>query len=223
MTTTLQDRVDLIENPESRVACIVIIDVSGSMSGAPIREANAGIQRFAAEIRRDELTALRADTAIIAFQSQYKVIQRFGEDLDYTTAQLVASGGTHMAPPIHHALDMIDARKQEYRNAGIAYYRPIIMLITDGKPEHDSPDDLEHIAQRIKAAEAAKSISFFSVGTETADLTQLAKLSNLPPRTLRGTSFVELFQWLSNSITAISQSQLGDEVQLPSTDGWSVY
>lgn len=193
------------------------------MSGEPIREANLGLKRFAQEIHKDELTSLRADIAIIAFNHQHSVVQRFGETLDYDATILTAGGGTRMTPPINLALDMIETRKQQYRDAAVPYYRPIVMLITDGRPEHDSPSDLTRTAQRIKEAQAAKHLTFFPIGTESADMTELAKLSNLPPRTLRGTNFTQLFEWLSNSITAISNSQMGDEVELPDTDGWSVY
>ena len=223
MSSGLQDRINLIENPEPRVTCIIIIDVSSSMAGQPIAEANSGLRRFAQEIQKDELTALRADVAVIAFNQDHQVVQRFGETLDHDATVLNASGGTKMAPPINMALDMIEARKAQYREAGIPYYRPIVMLITDGHPDHDDPKDLERTAERIKTAEKEKRLTFFSIGTESASIVELRKLSNLPPRTLRGTNFTKLFEWLSNSITAISNSQMGDDVDLPNTDGWSIY
>ena len=223
MNSPLQDRINLIENPEPRVPCVVIIDVSASMTGAPIREANNGLRRFAQEIQKDELTSLRADVAIMAFNQNHQVVQRFGETLDHDATVLNASGGTRMAPPINSALDMIEARKEQYREAGIPYYRPIVMLITDGEPEHDDPNELQMTGERIKTAEKNKRLTFFPIGTESASMEHLRRLSNLPPRTLQGTNFTELFEWLSNSITAISNSQMGDEVELPGTDGWSAY
>ena len=223
MTGTLRDQLDLIENPESRIACIIVIDVSGSMNGRPIEEVNSGLISFGQYVEQEELTALRADIAIIAFNHEHQVVREFGQHVDFSKSQLQASGGTRMASPINAALDMIDERKKQYRNAGIPYYRPIIMLITDGRPEHDTNIEMDTVARRIKEAERNKNVTFFPIGTESADMDALAKLSNLPPKTLKGTNFVELFQWLSNSITAISQSQMGDEVELPSTEGWSKY
>ena len=223
MTSTLRDQLDLIENPESRIACIIVIDVSGSMNGRPIEEVNSGLINFGQYIEQEELTSLRADIAIIAFNHEHQVVREFGQHVDFSKSQLKASGGTKMAPPINAALDMIDARKKQYRNAGIPYYRPIIMLITDGRPEHDTTNQMDTVAKRIKEAERNKNVTFFPIGTESADMEALAELSNLPPKTLKGTNFIELFQWLSNSIAAISQSQMGDEVELPSTEGWSKY
>ena len=225
MTTTgsLQDQLDLIENPESRIACVIVVDVSGSMQGEPIDQVNQGLMVLGRQIEEDELTSMRADIAIVAFHHEHQVVRNFGQHVDFSQARLSASGGTRMAPPIDTALDMIEKRKIQYRDNGIPYYRPIIMLITDGYPEHDSSTDLEKVAKRIKEAERKKNVTFFSIGTEQADMKTLANLSSLPPKTLRGVNFVALFEWLSNSITAISQSQMGDEVDLPSTDGWSKY
>ena len=225
MTTTasLQDQIDLIENPESRVACVIAVDISGSMQGKPIEEVNRGLLAFGQQIEEDELTSMRADIAIIAFHHEHQVVRNFGQHVDFSKASLQATGGTKMAPPINTALDMIENRKAQYRENGIPYYRPIIMLITDGRPQHDSLSDMEKVAQRVKEAENKKNVTFFPIGTESADMDELSKLSNLPPKTLQGTNFVALFEWLSNSITAISQSQMGDEVDLPSTDGWSKY
>ena len=223
MTDPLHDRLSLIENPESRLACVILVDVSNSMSGKPITEVNNGIIKLGQHIEEDELTSMRADIAIIAFNHEHQVVRNFGEHIDFSHPDLQAEGGTKIAAPIANALDMIEHRKMQYREAGIPYYRPIVMLITDGKPEHDTQHDIDAIARRVKEAEQSKSLTFFAIGTESADMATLATLTNLPPKTLRGTNFDELFKWLSNSIAAISNSQMGDDVTLPSTDGWSKY
>ncbi len=40
------------ENPEQRCPCILLLDVSGSMSGAPIASLNNGLQTFRDSIRK---------------------------------------------------------------------------------------------------------------------------------------------------------------------------
>ena len=214
---------DLIENPESRLACVVLVDTSSSMSGHPIEEVNAGIRRLNEEIAKDELTLSRAELCIIAFNDQWSVVQAFGDELDHNDTVLTASGGTRMANPLQTALDLIEHRKQQYRDHGIAYYRPIVMLLTDGRPQHDTQPELDNVSERIKQMQEDRHLTFLAIGTSDADMDLLSSLSNSPARRLQGTKFVELFQWLSNSITAISQSTMGDQVQLPSTDPWSVY
>ncbi|OKT80193.1 hypothetical protein ACN75_30035 [Escherichia coli] len=52
---------DFASNPEPRCPCILLLDVSGSMSGRPINELNAGCKRLARTVlifteRSDQLS-----------------------------------------------------------------------------------------------------------------------------------------------------------------------
>ncbi len=53
----------------------------------------------------------------------------------------------------------------------------------------------------------------------------LKQLSVRAPIRLRGVMFRELFQWLSNSLSGVSRSQVGDRLMLPNPDttpkGWA--
>ena len=57
--------------------------------------------------------------------------------------------------------DIIEARKQSYRDGGIAYYRSLAYFLTDGIPKDDSPADLSQAAHRLAAAEGNRSVAFF--------------------------------------------------------------
>ena len=50
-------------------------------------------------------------------------------------------------------------------------------------------------------------------------------LSNISPKTpplrLEGLKFKEYFEWLSGSISMVSQSQRGESVELLSTESWA--
>lgn len=47
--------VEFATNPEPRCACVLLLDVSGSMAGAPIAALNEGLSAFAADIGTDVL------------------------------------------------------------------------------------------------------------------------------------------------------------------------
>jgi len=53
------------ENPEPRCACLLLLDTSGSMGGAPIRELNAGLQAFKEALSQDTLAMKRVEIAIV--------------------------------------------------------------------------------------------------------------------------------------------------------------
>jgi uncharacterized protein YegL len=61
---------------------------------------------------------------------------------------------------------------------------------------------------------------------DSADFEVLGRLSPRTPIKLRGLAFRELFQWLSNSLSGVSKSKVGDVLRLPPPDttpnGWAV-
>jgi hypothetical protein len=81
-------------------------------------------------------------------------------------------------------------------------------------------------AKAVHAAENAKALVFFPVGVDGADFEVLGRLSPRSPIKLRGLAFRELFQWLSNSLSGVSKSKVGDVLQLAPPDttpkGWAV-
>jgi uncharacterized protein YegL len=58
---------DFAENPEPRCPSVLILDVSGSMGGAPIAELNAGLQVYRDELAADSLAAKRVEVAVLTF------------------------------------------------------------------------------------------------------------------------------------------------------------
>jgi hypothetical protein len=54
-------------NPDPRIACVLLLDTSGSMFGSPIEELNKGFGLFCQEIKDAELAAKRAEIAVITF------------------------------------------------------------------------------------------------------------------------------------------------------------
>ena len=112
-------------------------------------------------------------------------------------------------------------KKQEYQQAGVAYYRPWIFLITDGGPT----DSWQPAAEQIRQGEEKSAFSFFAVGVEGARMDILEKIAKRAPLKLKGLRFRDLFIWLSKSMRKVSQSKPGDAVALenPATpDGWAV-
>lgn len=212
---------DFAENPEPRVPCILVLDVSSSMAGAPIQQLNDGLICYKDELSADTLASKRVEVSIITFGSEVKTPVPFTTADGFYPPVLEANGMTYMGQAINQAIDFLEVRKQEYKNAGISYYRPWIFLITDGAP---NDPDWEAAAGRAVAGDKAKSFSMFCVGVEGADFGTLQKFSPREPLKLKGLRFRDLFLWLSSSQQSVSRSTPGDEVPLdnPTTpDGWA--
>jgi len=211
--------VEFAENPEPRCACVLLLDTSGSMDGAPINALNEGLRTFKDSLAQDSLASRRVEVAVVAFDSDVRVIQDFVTADNFEPPTLPADGFTYMGTAINTSLDMIQARKEQYRANGVAYYRPWIFMITDGEPQGEPGDIVEKAAERIKTDEANKHIAFFAVGVENANMTLLQKIAVRAPLKLKGLNFQDMFLWLSASMSAISQSKVDEQVALP-PPGW---
>ena len=211
---------DLVNNPEPRCPCLLLLDTSGSMNGRPIAELNAGLRTFKDQLSGDEMASLRVEVAVMTF-GPVRVLSEFETADTFQPPTLSTTGDTPMGAAIMQGLDMLEARKNLYKQAGLSYYRPWVFLITDGAPT----DAYAAAAERVRQGDNAhrKSFSFFAVGVEGADMTKLAQICSTerPPLKLQGLSFRELFVWLSSSLGGVARSQPGQLVALPAPPGWS--
>ena len=208
------------ENPEPRVPCVLLLDVSSSMTGERISELNAGLGVYKEELMSDGLAAKRVVVAVVTFGGQVDTVVDFTTAESFTPPVLEPRADTPMGAAINRAIEMITDRKATYRTNGIAFYRPWIFMITDGAPT----DDWHTAAERVKQGEKSKSFSFFAVGVEGADFSVLGQIATREPLKLKGLRFRDLFQWLSNSQQSVSRSTPGDEVPLSNPtapDGWA--
>ena len=210
------------ENFEQKCLCVLVLDVSGSMRGEPINELNNGLQDFYREIMEDETTSQRLEICIMTFAGSVQTVQDPALIENVTIPTLTAYGTTAMVDAVNEAIDMVTARKQWYKNTGQKYYRPWIILMTDGEP--DDGQDVDGLAARIKNDMADKRYVFMSVGIEGANMATLQKLQGdgMAPAKLKGLKFKQFFKWLSSSMQVIVNHAEGEKVDIAPdpADNW---
>ena len=207
---------DLVNNPTARVPVCLCLDTSGSMDGAPIRELNEGVKLFYDEVRNDENARYAAEISIVTFGGIAKCIEDFANiDRQLNIPILNADGMTPMGEGVNLALDLLEKRKQEYKDAGVDYYQPWLVLMTDGEPNGDS-SELSRAINRTVELVRNKKLTVFPIGIgDSADMNILKQFSpNRQPLRLQGLKFKEFFGWLSKSMSKTSQSTPGETIPL---------
>ncbi len=210
---------EFVDNPEPRCPCLLLLDVSGSMRGKPIRELNDGLSLFRDELYADALAAKRVEIGIITF-GPVQVICDFTGVHSWVPPTLTDQGDTPMGAAIERGISLLKDRKDTYKTNGISYYRPWIFLITDGGPS----DHWKNAAEEVKKGEKDKAFSFFAIGVEGANMPILSQIATRQPLSLKEMRFRDLFFWLSSSLGSVSRSSPEDTVPLanPTTpDGWA--
>ena len=209
------------ENFEQKCLCVLVLDVSGSMRGEPIAELNRGLQDFYNEIKEDETTSQRLEVSIMTFNDNVKTLQEPALVDNFTMPTLTAFGSTAMVDAVNEAIEKVEARKNWYKETGQPYYRPWIILMTDGEPDDDQ--DVDGLAKQIKQDTESKKYMFLPIGVgKDANMSVLSKMQgNIPPMKLQGTKFSSFFKWLSASMGTVVNSTEGQQVNLSAgSDNW---
>ncbi len=126
--------------------------------------------------------------------------------------------GTPMGEAVELALKSLQSCKEEYSIAGVEYYQPWLVLMTDGQPT----DSIENASTLTAELVRKRKLSLFTIAIgDGANLATLSKFSpHRPPLKLNGLNFREFFEWLRESAKSTSQSTPGQAVSLPPI-GWA--
>lgn len=235
---------DLVNNPTPRVPVVLCLDTSGSMGAVEddgtlqdrgetvyedgrtwnlvtggtsrISELQKGVQLFFEAIKEDEVAQFSAEICVVTFDSSVKCLEDFATvDRQPCLPELQAVGDTHMGEGVNLALDLLEKRKQEYRDKGVDYFQPWLVLMTDGEANGDY-SELSRAISRTNEMISNKKLTIFPIGIgPEAGMATLGKFSpKRRPLRLKGLKFKEFFAWLSDSVSRTSQSMPGESVKL---------
>jgi len=211
----------LTDNTSQRLPCVLVLDGSAAMDGAPIEELNAGLKILENELKNDDAAAQRVQLLVIRLGDDDKVdvVQDWTDAMDFKAPRIEANGRTPLGAAMRTALDKVEMQKENYRAHDIPYNRPWIFLVTDGTP---TDIDWETAANDCRVAEEDNRVVIFTIGTEGADFDALGRFSSRSPVKLDGLKFKELFVWLSRSASSGSKAAQDDQIQLPAVDWGTV-
>lgn len=193
---------------EPHMACVLLLDTSYSMNGAPIASLNKAINDFKEQTSMDELAKKRVDVAIIEFNDSARVVQDFVPLSQMQPVTLSANGCTAMGEGINLAIDKVKERNRFYNEMGTPCFKPWIFMITDGLPT----DDISGASQRIIEEESKGTfgkLKFWAVGVPGYSKEVITSLTKRCIA-LDEANFQGIFNWLSDSMVTISVSRVGE-------------
>ena len=232
---------EVAENYEQKCLCVLVLDISGSMNEiidstgivdtgktifvdgknynvveggvSKLDNLNEGLKSFYEDIEKDETTSQRLELSVVTFNDFVNIIQEPSLISNCKVPILEASGDTALIEAVDEAIAMVDARKKWYKSTGQPYYRPWIILITDGEPNEGKK--INTLSQRIKQDTANKRYVFLSIGVDNANMSVLQELQgNIPAMKLKGAKFSSFFRWLSASMGSIVTADEGQTINL---------
>jgi len=220
MKTNLNNQdYDLIENPTPRCPCMLVLDVSGSMSGEPISLLSKGVNQFIQEVCQDDFARFAVEVGIITFGSKVDEVTPIQSILGLNIPVFSAMGRTPMGEAVSKAIEVLEIRKKQYQKHGVPYYQPWIILMTDGEPT----DEYSRAASLVRELAEDKKMLVFGIGIgDHCNLNKLGEFcpADRPPKPLAQYKFKEFFEWLAQSMAKVSVSTPGTHFELPSTKGW---
>lgn len=206
---------DFAKTTKKRLPICFCLDTSGSMvapteSGKTrMEELNSAFSKFITAMKSNEDVASSADIAVITFGGHAKIFQNFAplSTIVATTINVNPRSLTPMGEAIQVALKLLEIRKQGYRDKGIKYFQPWLVVLTDGEPEGDGAIEnmTKAIAQTIQLEQANKLVVFnIGIGND-ANLEVLKKLSvkRENPISVGETNLDELFTFLGSSSESV--------------------
>lgn len=125
-----------------RLPVYILIDVSGSMEGQPIQAVQSNLEALFDEVAQDRRLAETAYLSVITFANDAQQIVPLSAagtislpDLGALTAQ---HGMTATGDALIKLCECVDAEVQRAHDAHTGDYRPVVVLLTDGRSNKGS-------------------------------------------------------------------------------------
>jgi uncharacterized protein YegL len=215
-------------NKDQKCPVVLLLDTSGSMAGLAIDELNKALTQIKEDILNDTMLSNRLEVGIVAFDDDARVerpIDLISPDTDLPILNI--GGVTNLVAGMNKAIELVTERKNFYKSNGEQYYRPFIVLFTDGAPTN-TPEEIEELDQNIQKLSDEKRFIFLPFGLDGADMQLLAKIAaQTADERLKNTGtafamkdvskFTEVFQFVSASISGIMEKGGTQAVQLPTS------
>lgn len=207
---------DTVDNT-TKIPVMMLLDVSGSMHGEPIKELADSVQTFIEVLGDDDYARTSVELSIVTFSTNIHVLHdyTFVDDI-YFENNLEVEDMTHMGKAIDYAIDSIQSKLKEYKEEGTLFKAPLLLIITDGEPS----DDITSASTRCADLIAKKKLTFMGIGVgKNVNMGELKRFNPNGKVVLspKYEDLAEVLKWVSYQLSA-AVSENYEEVQAHELD-----
>lgn len=187
-----------------RLPIFMLLDVSESMAGDNLRQLQQGLDRLVGGLRTDPHALESVYLSAIAFAGKARTLAPLTELASFYPPRLPVGSGTSLGRGMMHLMDEIDRSVMKSTPERKGDWRPVVYLMTDGKPTDDIEVALERWNQSYKGRITLVAIA---VGKHAA----IATLQRFTDQVLSldattEEDFKRFVDWVTMSVVAQSRS-----------------
>jgi uncharacterized protein YegL len=187
-----------------RLPIYLLVDLSESMMGENIRLLQDGLEQLVRTLRADPYALETAYLSVIGFAGKAKTLAPLTELIQFYPPRLPIGSGTSLGVAMTHLMNEMDREVKRTTPEAKGDWRPIVFLLTDGKPT----DDIEPALKRW-SKDFARRASLVGIGIgKNASLVALHRFTEtvLSLDASTPTDFKRFIDWVSRSVSTQSRS-----------------
>ena len=169
-------RMNVSASGEKRLAVCVLLDTSESMRPYE-RQLERALNELKAKLMANDETRGSVEICVFCFDDQPVLKVPFGPLDQMKIPVMDCAGLTNTRKALVAAMEYVNQRKQDYRDAALEYYQPWIWLLTDGDSTDANTRDQQEMSaiQTLRSLQDARKLSFYALAIgDDANLKELA-------------------------------------------------
>ncbi|KPF85603.1 tellerium resistance protein TerY [alpha proteobacterium AAP38] len=184
-----------------RLPVYLLIDVSGSLTGEPIEAIKNGLHVLLSTLRQDPQALETAYLSVITYGREVRQVVPLTEISAINLPQIAADGITPMGAALGLLAERIEAEVEKTTPTSKGDWKPIVFIMTDGKPT----DDWRAGLARFRTVKVGNVIACAAgADADTSVLREITE-SVISLETADKGTISAFFKWVSASISVSSQ------------------